>query len=448
MTIDDTLRGRSGARRRTPARAIIFTGLAAMAISIGGAGIAVAAPPAPPAATTTAATNVTSASATLNGIVTPNKNATTYYFQYGTSNAPYANRTPAQGPVNGNAGKAASTTVTGLASSTTYHFRVVANNSAGAATGSDLTFTTSASGGGTPPSAVTISARPDPITYGGATTIAGQLSGPRSAGGKVTLEANPYPYTSGFTPTGATTTTNATGTYSFVVTPPVSTRYLVTLKNPSLTSQQTAVTVRVRVGFRVSTRNPTFGQLVRFFGTVTPAHNNRIALIQRRTNTGGWTTVASATLFAAAPVNGIATSKFSKQLRLSHNGTYRVSVNPKDGNHATGTSSQTGITVHVRVTLRLGTLTPVAGQLVRFSGTVIPAHNGRVAQIQRRTNTGGWTTVASATLFAAAPVNGIATSKFSRLVRINHNGTYRVQVNPRDRDHGVGNSPTRTVRVH
>jgi hypothetical protein len=440
--------GRLRAHWPTPAPAVVFAVLAAMALSVAGAEVAVAAS-APPAASTAAATNVTNTSATLNGIVTPNQSPTTYFFQYGTTGAPYGAEitTPTQGPLNGNAAKPVSANVTGLKPSTTYHFRVVAKNAAGTTTGSDLTFTTAATGG-TSTNAVTISSRPSTVTYGSAATIAGQLSGPGNAGAKVTLEASPYPYTGAFKPAGPTATTNTKGGYSFAVTPAVNTHYQVTVKKLSVTSPQVAVTVRVKVTLRLSTRNPTFGGLVRFSGTVTPAHNGKVAQIQRRTSTGAWGNVASATLVAAAPVNGIAVSSFSTRLRLRSNATYRVSVSPNDGDHAAGTSSPTGVTVHVKVTLRLGTLRPAVGQLVRFSGTVTPAHNGKVAQIQRRTSTGGWRTVASATLVAARPVNGVTVSKFSKRLRISRNGTYRVRVNPKDGDHGVGNSPTRTVRVH
>jgi hypothetical protein len=443
MRSDNRQPGRQPARRRVQVTVVIFAALAAMAISVIGAEVAVAA--GAPTATTNAASNLTSTSATLNATVLPNKNATTYYFQYGTTTG-YGAKTATLGPVKGNAGKSVSADVTGLTPSTTYHFRVVAMNSAGTAFGSDAMFRTAASGV-PPPHAVTISSTPGSVTFGQATTIAGKVSGTGNVGVKVTLEANPYPYTGGFKPTALTATTTATGAYSLAVTPSVNTQYLVSAKTkPPVTSPQTAVAVRVKVTLRVSTRTPTFGQLVTFSGTVTPAHNGKLAQIQKRTSTGAWTTVASATLVAAAPVNGIAISAFSKQLRLSRNATYRVSVNPGDGN-AAGTSAQIAVAVSVKVTLRLSTLTPAIGQLVRFSGTVTPAHNGKLAQIQKRTSTGAWTTVASATLVAAAPVNGIAISKFSKQLRISRNATYRVRVNPGDAN-ATGTSPTRTLRVH
>jgi hypothetical protein len=323
----------------------IFAAVAALAISVAGVDVASAAIAAP-AATTTAATNVTSTSATLNGTVTAKGAPTTYHFQYGTSTA-YGSVTPnqTQAAVNGNNAQPASASVTGLSPNTTYHFRIVATNSAGTVNGADLTFKTAAPGG-TVGNAVTIRSRPGTVTYGNATTISGSVTGANNAGAKVTLASSPYPYTAAFKPTGMTTTTTATGGYSFSVKPGVNTHYRVTVKKPSLTSSQTAVRVRVRVSLGVSTANPRSGQRVRFSGTVIPAHNGKVALIQRRTSTGAWRTVARATLVAALPVNGVATSKYSKRLRIFHTGTYRVSVNPRDGDHVTGTSRTRRLRTH------------------------------------------------------------------------------------------------------
>ena len=344
MRSDISRTERRPARRRTRVTVAIFAALATMAISVAGADLAAAA--GAPTATTNAASTLTSTSATLNATVFPNKNATTYYFQYGTT-AAYGTQTANQGPVDGNAGKSVSAHVSGLTPSTTYHFRVVATSSAGTSFGSDATFTTTASYGLPTSPAVTISSTPRSVTFGRATTIAGQVTGTGNAGVKVTLEANPYPYTGGFKPTSLTTTTTATGAYSLAVTPGVNTRYLVIAKTkPPVTSAQTAVAVRVKVILRLSTLRPAIGHLVRFSGTVTPAHNGKVAQIQRRTSTGAWKTVASVTLVAGTPVNGIPVSKFSKRLRISRDGTYRVRVNPKDGDHAAGTSPTRRVRVH------------------------------------------------------------------------------------------------------
>lgn len=326
-------------------RKLGLAALCALAMASVGAAVAVAA--GAPAATTNAADEVTDTTATLNGTVFPNQNETTYYFQYGTT-AEYGAQTAAEGPVGGNAGKDVKAALTGLAPSTTYHFRVVATNSDGTANGSDATFTTAATG--TPPpggNAVTIASSLARLTFGRATTISGQVTGADNAGVEVTLEENPYPYTSEFKATALKTTTNATGNYALSVTPAVNTHYRVTAKTkPPVTSAETAVAVRVKVTLRLSDLTPAVGQRVKFSGTVTPAHDGKVARIQRRTSTGSWKTVGRATLVAATPLNGVARSKFSKRMRINRNGTYRARVSPGDGDHAIGTSSRRSARVH------------------------------------------------------------------------------------------------------
>src|SRR5262249_49103770 len=99
-----------------------------------------ATPCAAPTVTTGAASNVAVSSATLNGAVNPNGCSTTVRFQYGT--------TTSYGSTTGNQTKTGNTTqnvapnISGLTASTTYHFRIVATNSAGTRYGSDRTFTT------------------------------------------------------------------------------------------------------------------------------------------------------------------------------------------------------------------------------------------------------------------------------------------------------------------
>jgi homoserine acetyltransferase len=93
-----------------------------------------------PVVITNPATNVTSSSATLNGTVDPHGLTTTVYFQYGTTTS-YGLTTAAQSKT-GNTYQAVAANISGLTASTTYHFRIVATNSAGTGYGSDRTFTT------------------------------------------------------------------------------------------------------------------------------------------------------------------------------------------------------------------------------------------------------------------------------------------------------------------
>src|SRR5260370_606157 len=94
----------------------------------------------PPVVTTNPATNITSFSATLNGSLNPNGLTTTVYFQYGPTTS-YGSTTPVQ-TQGGNRFRDISANIGGLSANTTYHFRIVATNSAGTRYGSDRTFTT------------------------------------------------------------------------------------------------------------------------------------------------------------------------------------------------------------------------------------------------------------------------------------------------------------------
>jgi len=89
----------------------------------------------PPVVTTNPATNVTAESATLNGTLDPHGLRTTVYFQYGTTTS-YGSRTPNQIKA-GNNYQNVLATLSGLAGSTRYHFRIVASNAAGTRYGSD-----------------------------------------------------------------------------------------------------------------------------------------------------------------------------------------------------------------------------------------------------------------------------------------------------------------------
>lgn len=105
------------------------------------------APSAAPTATTAPASNVTASSATLNGAVNPGGQATTDYFEYGTTGN-YGLQTAPQPAGSGTASESASVNITGLASGTTIHYRLVATSAGGTALGADQTLTTSSSSGG------------------------------------------------------------------------------------------------------------------------------------------------------------------------------------------------------------------------------------------------------------------------------------------------------------
>jgi hypothetical protein len=94
-----------------------------------------------PAATTLAASSVTAGTALLNASINPNGASTTVSFQYGT-NTSYGSSTPVITLASGTTAVSTNAGVGGLLAGTTYHFRVVATNSAGPTLGSDMSFTT------------------------------------------------------------------------------------------------------------------------------------------------------------------------------------------------------------------------------------------------------------------------------------------------------------------
>jgi hypothetical protein len=92
-------------------------------------------------AATNPATSVTAKSATLNGTVNPNGQATTCSFDFGIDTS-YGDSIAGTNPGSGSSDVPVSAVVSGLSPDTTYHYRVVATNSAGTAYGSDQSFTT------------------------------------------------------------------------------------------------------------------------------------------------------------------------------------------------------------------------------------------------------------------------------------------------------------------
>ena len=83
--------------------------------------------------------------ATLKAKVDPNGAATTYKFEYGTTDS-YGLSTAEKSAGDGTSSVDVERPVTGLTSDTTYHVRIVATNAAGVTRGADRTFTTQSAG--------------------------------------------------------------------------------------------------------------------------------------------------------------------------------------------------------------------------------------------------------------------------------------------------------------
>lgn len=130
-----------------------------------------ATPPADPSLDNQSVSALTQTSAILNASINPNNQATSYHFEYGTS-AAYGTVAPAP---DANAGSGYGDTVVGqplagLEPGTTYHFRVVAENATGVATGVDESFTTP------PPTAPIVTTGAASAVSAEAATISGSVN--------------------------------------------------------------------------------------------------------------------------------------------------------------------------------------------------------------------------------------------------------------------------------
>jgi phosphodiesterase/alkaline phosphatase D-like protein len=102
-----------------------------------------------PAVATGDVSSVAPTSATLHGTVTPNGLSTSWWFEYGTTTS-YGSKTSSQSAGSGTSARSVSATVRSLRVGTTYHYRLVAQNSSGRTVGEDRMFSTTG-----PPSAQT-----------------------------------------------------------------------------------------------------------------------------------------------------------------------------------------------------------------------------------------------------------------------------------------------------
>jgi hypothetical protein len=184
------------------------------------------------------------------------------------------------------------------------------------------------------PTTVTIGIAPVKVTFGKSAVV----SGTTAANTSVTLRADAFPFDGNFSQV-TKANSNATGAYSFTVTPDSSTHYRADVKQSN--SPVVALAVRWKVTRTVSTRTPKKGSRVLFSGTVSPAHTGGTAKIQRRNSSGVYRTVKTTTLAAASPTS----SSYSVRVRVRRTGRYRVQVDG-DGAHETGNSRSVKLTVH------------------------------------------------------------------------------------------------------
>src|SRR3954453_12847042 len=264
-----------------------------------------------PEARTLGASAVTPTTATVSGTVNPHHDATTYFFQYGTTTL-YGANTPATPAGSGGKRVAVSAPLAGLAPATTYHYRLIASNRKGLVKGLDRSFTTRRQ-----PLGVTLGATPNPVRYGGSTTLAGTLSGTGNAGRQVVLQANPYPYVQGFQTVTNAQVTDAAGNFAFPrLGNAINTQYRVQMPTkPEVVSPILLLGVKVRVSTHVSRHRVHRGRKVRFSGKLRPAVDGTAIALQRFRD-GQWRTIGGTVAKHKSP----SASRYSKRITIRRGG--------------------------------------------------------------------------------------------------------------------------------
>jgi hypothetical protein len=297
--------------------------LAVLAVGVVSLALSVPAPAAvsPPGVSTGAPANVSYGSVTLTGSIDPHASNTSYYFQYGPTKAYGAQTALADAGAGASAVKVA-VPVSGLLPVTTYHYRLIAVNAAGARTGEDRDFTTAKV-----PLSLAITAGPNPTIFGGVATIQGTLSGTGNGNVAVVLQANPFPYTQGFATVGNPELTSTTGGFSFPfvgLTAATQFRVITTATKPIVVSpvaiEGVAVKVEAHVG-RTHRRHH-----ARIYGTVSPAIDGMEVGIMHVV--GGHEVLVAGTVLHH---NNATSSRFSRAIRVKRHGLYRVFVKVTNG---------------------------------------------------------------------------------------------------------------------
>jgi hypothetical protein len=155
-----------------------------------------------PTVSTGGANNITTMGAQVNGSVNPNGFSTTYHFDYGLT-ATYGSSTQPASAGSGTSAVSVTASLSGLASGSIYHYRLVAANSGGTTNGTDQALTA-----GTPPPAV---------STGGAssiTTTGAQLNGSVNPNGFSTTYHFEYGLTTSY---GSSTQSGSGGSGTVIV---------------------------------------------------------------------------------------------------------------------------------------------------------------------------------------------------------------------------------------
>ena len=298
-----------------------------------------------PTAVTAAASSVGANTAVLNGTVNANNTSTTVTFEYGLDTGYGQVVTADQSPVTGNTDTAVSSGLTRLLPNTTYHYRVVAQNTYNTVYGADMTFTTT----GLAPTAVTNAATA--VTSTGAT-----LNGTVNAKNDSTTVTFEYGLTTAYGTTVTADQSPVSGTSDTAVSKAI-----------------TGLTTNTLYHYRVVAANGTGtanGSDMTFFTSATPPTAQTLAA----TNIGDTT----ATLNGLVNANSNSTTViFEYGPTTSYGRTVTAAQSPVTGSTDTAVSADISLltpnsTVHYRVVASASSGTTYGADMSFFTGASAP----------------------------------------------------------------------------
>jgi hypothetical protein len=351
-----------------------------------------------PTVVTGAASSIAPTSARLNGSVTANGQATSWYFEYGTTTR-YGSRTSARSAGSGTSSVGVSSSLTRLRVATNYHYRLVATNASGTSFGGDRSFSTSL-----PPLVLTGAAQ----GVGATTATAVGSVDPRGRATTWYMEYGTSTRYGSRTPkrsAGAGSGARSVGASLSGLTPGTTYHYRLVATSDAGTSRGADVSfTTVGVTLATPARLVVYGRRLTLSGSVpTKRAGEVVTVLAQRFGEASFRSVA--TVLTAA--DGTWRYLARPTIRTS----YRASWNR-------GLSPAAAVGVRPAVSLRR----TASGRLAtRVTGA--RSFAGRLVQLQRRTAAGRWTTVKrvrlnarSAALFRATLPRGASTLRIAMSV--------------------------------
>jgi hypothetical protein len=325
-----------------------------------------------PAVVTTDASSVTPTSATLRGTVTANGLSTTRWFEYGTTTG-YGTKTSSTSAGSGTSASEVTASVKNLKPGTTYHYRLVAQNSSGKTFGGDKTFSTVGA-----PSAQTGAAQnvgPDAAALTGSLDTRGRSTTWRFDYGTSTSYGRSTSWKSAGSKSGSQKVSmTLTG-----LTPATTYHYRLVAKSDAGTTYAADATFSTSgVTLTVLARQVVFGGRVTLSGVV-PTHQAGQQVVVFAQPFGGGSFQMRATVLTGA--NGTWSYLAAPAIGTVYEASWRG-----------GMSAPVSIGVHPSIALRQTTAKTL---VVRVAGG--RSFAGRLVQVQRWSN-GHWSTIRRARL--------------------------------------------------